>query len=244
MAEWKGSALLRRRAGRSVSQVRILLPLLFRRSRVGKTRDCYSRGAGSIPAAGASHFKPPWSKGMTPGSQPGSCGFESRRGFFQLVVGEPGTPPVSGTGDRRFESCRPDTEGLTRHGCAAEPRCSLRYRVLTRPGNAITGAPCVRGLATSIAPRRRAMSRQSLQRSRGGAVLASLMSLRSWVRIPPAQLGGVAQREEHSLVRRKGAGSNPVAPVLRGGCGVTAAPGVVIPAASVRIRSATLLRGR
>ena len=52
---------------------------------------------------------------MTPDSQSGGCGFESRRGseapiwFEHLVVGESGTPPVSGTGDRRFDSCRPDS---------------------------------------------------------------------------------------------------------------------------------------
>src|SRR5262245_3499352 len=38
----------------AASQVRVLLSPLFRRGRVGTTRDCYSRGAGSSPAAGAS----------------------------------------------------------------------------------------------------------------------------------------------------------------------------------------------
>jgi hypothetical protein len=51
---------------------------------------------------------------------------------LRLVVGEMATPPVLGTGDRRFDSCRPDLRG------------------------------------------------------RGVAVLASLMSSRPWVRIPPA----------------------------------------------------------
>jgi hypothetical protein len=79
---------------------------------------------------------------------------------FLLAVGEAATPPASGAGDRRFESCRPDLRG------------------------------------------------------RGEAVLASLMSSRSRVRIPPALLlGGVAQRQEQSLVRRKAAGSSPVVPV-------------------------------
>ena len=37
--------------------------------------------AGSIPAAGArTHLMPPWSNGMTPDSQSGSCGLNSRRG--------------------------------------------------------------------------------------------------------------------------------------------------------------------
>src|SRR5207244_2438636 len=49
-----------------------------------------------------------------------------------LAVGELATPPASGAGDRRFDSCQPDLRG------------------------------------------------------RGEAVLASLMSSRPWVRIPPA----------------------------------------------------------
>jgi hypothetical protein len=63
----------------AASQVRVLLLPLFRRGRVGKTRDCYSRGAGSIPAAGA--FEPPWSKGDDTGPSTRRCGFESRRGY-------------------------------------------------------------------------------------------------------------------------------------------------------------------
>ncbi len=43
------------------------------------------------------------------------------------------------------------------------------------------------------------------------------MSSRPWVRIPPAHLGDVAQRQERSLVRREGAGSSPVVPVSRAG---------------------------
>src|SRR5437868_927359 len=88
-------------------------------------------------------------------------------GVLRLAVGESATPPVLGTGDRRFDSCRPDL------------------------------------LA---------------ERGRGAAVLASLMSSRPWVRIPPAQFGGVAQRREHSLVRREAAGSSPVVPVYGIAC--------------------------
>ncbi len=51
--------------------------------------------------------------------------------------------------------------------------------------------------------------------------------------------GGVAQSEEHSLVAREVAGSSPVVPA-RGGRGVAAAFAVVIRAASVRARPATL----
>jgi hypothetical protein len=82
---------------------------------------------------------------MTPGPQPGSCGFESRRGY-QTGRREEAIPPASGAGDRRFDSCQPDLRG------------------------------------------------------RGEAVLASLMSSRPWVRIPPALLlsknGGRRAAEE------------------------------------------------
>jgi hypothetical protein len=58
MAEWKGSALLTR--GRlAAPQVRILLPPPFVPAwSSGKTRDCYSRSAGSIPAAGVADRSP------------------------------------------------------------------------------------------------------------------------------------------------------------------------------------------
>lgn len=68
---------------------------------------------------------------MTPGPQPGTAGSSPAGGLY-LAVGETATPPASGAGDRRFDSCRPDLRG------------------------------------------------------RGAAVLASLMSSRPWVRIPPA----------------------------------------------------------
>ena len=59
-------------------------------------------------------------RAKTPGPQPGSRGFESRRGFCtdNLVVGELVTPPALEAGERRFESCRPD--------CAVEERLSSR----------------------------------------------------------------------------------------------------------------------
>src|SRR5207249_8821557 len=82
-----------------------------------------------------------------------------------LAVGELATPPASGAGDRRFDSCQPD-KALA---CDAD-----------------TGRAGSAGAA-------------GLQRGRGEAVLASLMSSRPWVRIPPALLGGVAQRGEHPV---------------------------------------------
>jgi hypothetical protein len=59
-------------------------------------------------------LQPSWSNGnMTPDSQSGGCGFNSRRGRSSGCR-QAGIPPVSGTGDRRFDSCRPD--------CAVEER--------------------------------------------------------------------------------------------------------------------------
>src|SRR5262249_30494039 len=131
---------------------------------------------------------PPWSSGSDAGFSARKRGFESRRGFFRLAVGETVTPPGSGTGDRWFDSSRPDLHAARwRSGFPREPH-----------------------------------------------------ELETWVRIPPAQFfGGVAQRPEHSLVRRVAAGSTPVVPA-RGGCGVTAAFEVVILAVPVRARSAAL----
>src|SRR5262249_29005665 len=107
------------------------------------------------------YFMPPWSSGSDAGFSARKRGFESRRGFFRLAVGETVTPPVSGTGDRWFDSSRPDLHAARwRSGSPREPH-----------------------------------------------------ELETWVRIPPAQFfGGVAQRPEHSLVRRVAAGSTPVVP--------------------------------
>jgi hypothetical protein len=149
MAERQGGALLPRRRRRAVRRFRILLPpslrsgvverqdarlLIVRRRFESCRRSCTTCPRGR--------------RAMTPGPQPGSCGFESRRGCSTTGRGGIGTPPASGAGDCRFDPCRPDTE-------------------------------------TNVAP----------SRGRGEAVLASLMSSRPWVRIPPAQLqhGGVAQ---------------------------------------------------
>jgi hypothetical protein len=100
----------------------------------GKTRDCYSRGAGSSPAAGA--FRAPRARtGYDAGLSTRKLRVRFPPGFHIWSWGSLATPPVLGTGDRRFDSCRPDLRG------------------------------------------------------RGAAVLASLMSLRSWVRIPPALPG-------------------------------------------------------
>ncbi len=77
------------------------------------------------------------------------------------------------------------------------------------------------------------------QRGRGAAVLASLMSLRPRVRIPPAPL---AIPDPARLARERSVRIPPAQ--LHGGRGVTAASWVVIPAVSVRIRPAAPSRGR
>jgi hypothetical protein len=141
----QGSALLARRR----ETARRFESCCLRHIRVwsnGKTRGCYPRDAGSIPAARVSRALVVERNDAGPSTR--KRGFDSRRGYFRghvpgtvpvtclkrLAVGELATPPVLGTGDRRFDSCRPDLRG------------------------------------------------------RGAAVLASLMSSRPWVRIPPALL--------------------------------------------------------
>ncbi len=58
--------------------------------------------AGSSPAAGASHA-PVVEREMTPGSQPGSCGFESRRGYSSRSSGCGGAGHPAGFGRRRSQ---------------------------------------------------------------------------------------------------------------------------------------------
>ena len=137
----QGSALLARRR----ATARRFESCCLRSNRSGvvewKTRGCYPRSAGSTPAAGAP-CAPVVEVAMTPGPQPGSCGFESRRGSFNWLWGS--RPP------RRFRE--PEIAGST-------PAGQIPLRI-------------------------------SAQRGRGAAVLASLMSSRSWVRIPPAPCRG------------------------------------------------------
>ena len=84
-----------------------------------------------------------------------------------LAVGELATPPASGAGDRRFDSCQPDLRG------------------------------------------------------RGAAVLASLMSSRSWVRIPPAlPPGGRSSAEQSARLSGERLPVRIRSSPLRGGRGV------------------------
>ena len=78
---------------------------------VGATEDAASgRAARPDNTAGIPPDppQPPWSKGDDAGPSTRRCGFDSRRGFFRLAVGKMAIPPVSGTGDRWFDSSRPD----------------------------------------------------------------------------------------------------------------------------------------
>jgi hypothetical protein len=95
----QGSALLARRAP-CVPQVRVLLPPLLRSGVVEQVRRAVVTREGQVRAL-PPELKPPWSKrAMTPDSQSGSCGFESRRGYWKrLAVGERGHP--AGFGRRR-----------------------------------------------------------------------------------------------------------------------------------------------
>ena len=71
----------RKRVGFAALGVR--LPLLpFRCGRVGKTRGCYPRDRRFDPCRRSSQAPPApvVETAMTPGPQPGSCGFKSRRG--------------------------------------------------------------------------------------------------------------------------------------------------------------------
>jgi hypothetical protein len=110
--------------------------LTFRCGRTGETRRLLLARS-RFESCRRSSRAPVVERAMTPGSQPGSCGFESCRGFSYLAVGRVGHP--TGFGHRRSQ--------------------------------------------VRILPAR------SVMRGRGAAVLASLMSSRSWVRIPPALLG-------------------------------------------------------
>ena len=108
-----------------------------------------------------------------------------------LAVGELATPPASGAGDRRFDSCQPDLRG------------------------------------------------------RGAAVLASLMSSRPWVRIPPAlPPGGVAQPSRALACQARGCRFESGRPRSWWPWCKRRAPEVVSLAVPVRVRSVTPPCGR
>ena len=93
---------------------------------------------------------------------------------------------------------------------------------------------------------RRFNSCQPDLRGGGAAVLASLMSSRPWVRIPPAPFRGrssAARALACQAIGRRFESGRPRS-LVHGGCGVTAASEVVILAVPVRIRSVALSCGR
>jgi hypothetical protein len=197
-------------------QVRLLPPELCRRGRAGKT----------------------------PGPQPGSRGFESRRRYSHLAVGEMATPPVSGTGDRRFDSCRPDLRGRG----AAVPASLMSSRPWVRIPPALLDDCFQTGAGPDDA---HDASRLRHARPRHVALLCAAGDRGAPLghgRPRPARhfginrRGGVAQRLERRLVRPEGAGSSPVVPASWWPWCKRLAPGVVSPAVPVRARSATLSR--
>ena len=114
---------------------------------------------------------------MTPGPQPGSCRFESGRGYLKFVWswGSLATPPASGAGDAR--SNRADQT----------LRCAARRR-LSAPLSGRAGAP--------VRPSARYIQEQCIEAVRGGGIgyLASLMSSSCGFESRPRYLGDVAQR--------------------------------------------------
>ena len=136
---------------------------------------------------------------VTPGPQPGNAGSIPAGGMKQLAVGELGHPAGFG---RRRSLVRLQPARLRRDACR---RCRLCRR---RPQTPSTVTDRSRHGSRSEPDFERLSAVEEL------AVLASLMSSRSWVRIPPARCGDVAQRPELSLVERTVAGSSPVVPVV------------------------------
>ena len=86
---------------------------------------------------------PPWSSGCDAGFSARKRGFESRRGFLRLAVGEMATPPASGAGDRWFDSSRPDLfrnqrDARWRSGFPREPH-ELETWVRVPPAQSVAG---------------------------------------------------------------------------------------------------------
>src|SRR6266545_3831012 len=81
--------------------------LSFRRGRVGKTRGCYPRERRFEPCRRSS--RPRGRSGYDAALSTRKLRVRVPPGVFdRLVLGELATPPASGAGDRRFDSCRPD----------------------------------------------------------------------------------------------------------------------------------------
>ena len=123
MAELVRQRVANAQAGTTRSQVRVLLPpsvcpsSAFRCGRAVRratvTREAQVRVLPPEP-----HRAPVVERGDDAGFSPRKLRVRVPPGVLQLAVGETVTPPASGAGDRRFDSCRPD--------CAVEERLSSR----------------------------------------------------------------------------------------------------------------------
>ena len=140
---------------------------------------------------------------MTPGPQPGSSGFESRRGYSS---GRRGAGHPAGSGRRRSlvrlqpaRSFVPRTASLSCSGTRAS-RSHWLAVVASSPSDVV-------GVHRGTA---------AVQARVYGAVEERLPcephELETWVRIPPARFRGRSSEDERSFVRREAAGSSPVVP--------------------------------
>jgi hypothetical protein len=131
MAEWQGSALLARRAP-CVPQVRVLLPPYVRSGAVDLVRRATVTREEQVRSLPPELARPRGRTGHDAGLSIRKLRVRAPPGVLRLAVGELATPPVSGTGDRRFDPCRPDLRARWRRGLSREPH-ELETRVRIPP---------------------------------------------------------------------------------------------------------------
>ena len=93
---------------------------LFRCGRVGKTRDCYSRGTGSSPVAGAFGGRCPWSHGSLITSR---AWFDSRTSDSRHLQ----SPPMPALPASTAAAGRNIATDRSRHGSAPPSRTSIGF---------------------------------------------------------------------------------------------------------------------
>jgi hypothetical protein len=206
----------------------------------------------------------------TPGSQPGSCGFNSRRRYQRLVVGEKATPPASGAGDRWFDSSRPDLRGRgaavpaslmsSRPWVRIPPALSILKERSPTGGRGSDGTTAMQSMGRNVQLASTSLQGRPVRRWRRGHAQAGVPMGNSWLRdcaaeatlcpgcgkqAPPSDpfLEDVAQSARASACRAEGRGFESRRP-RRGDRGVAVALRVVSPAAPVRNRSVTPPSGR